>query len=99
MSQTFTTDHDALSQSEGLPEGPAKPSPDSFSDSYTNVTPSPDEPPATLLDTETLGAVEPPQKETLLGLNREGLQQKEVESDLCQKTTDVGKWAGMNSQT
>ncbi|CAB1448728.1 unnamed protein product [Pleuronectes platessa] len=39
------------------PEGPApsSPDPDSFCDSYTHITPSPDEPPASLLTTETLG--------------------------------------------
>ncbi|KAA8591628.1 hypothetical protein FQN60_017002 [Etheostoma spectabile] len=54
VSGSFNPDSDALSQSEGLPEAPAQSScdPDSFSDSYTHITPSPDEPHASLLTTE-----------------------------------------------
>lgn len=106
VSDSFVPSSDALSQSEGLPEGPAQSSPDqdSFSDSYTHVTPSPDETSATLLSTETLGAVEIPQEEEKLpqegavhSLNGEGegLQPKGKDSDLSPKTTDIGKQAGM----
>lgn len=100
---SLVPDSDALSQSEGLPEGPAQstPDPDSFSDSYTHITPSSDEAPASLLSTETLGGVELTQeKETLEQegaqhpLNGEGLQPEEEESDLS--PTDLGKQAGMN---
>ncbi|XP_028986099.2 pre-B-cell leukemia homeobox interacting protein 1b isoform X3 [Betta splendens] len=51
-----TSAGDALSQSEGLPEGPSQagPDPDSFSDSCTHISTSPDEPPASLLSAETL---------------------------------------------
>ncbi|XP_042345828.1 pre-B-cell leukemia homeobox interacting protein 1b isoform X2 [Plectropomus leopardus] len=89
-----------LSQSEGLPEGPAQSShdPESFSDSYTHVTPSSDEPPASTLSTETLGGVEFTQEEERLPkdgllhpLNGEEHQQEEDESDL--RTTDLGKQA------
>lgn len=101
VSYSFAPDNDALSQSEGLPEGPAQsgPDPDSFSDSYTHITPSSDEPPASLLSIETLGGVELAQEGTLYQLNGEGLQQEGVEADLCQRTTDVGKQAGMNNKT
>uniref|UniRef100_A0A8C4GRW5 Pre-B-cell leukemia homeobox interacting protein 1b n=1 Tax=Dicentrarchus labrax TaxID=13489 RepID=A0A8C4GRW5_DICLA len=102
VSSSFVPGTDALSQSQGLPEGPAQPSPDpdSFSDSYTHITPSPDEPPASLLSTETLGGVEFTEEEE--GLKQEGqlhplheeeLQQEVEESDLSQRTTDVGKQA------
>ncbi|KAM7420837.1 hypothetical protein PAMA_015176 [Pampus argenteus] len=82
---------DALSQSEGLAEGPAQssPDPDSFSDSYTHITPSPDEPPTSLLSTETLGGVEFTQEEERLAqegtpqsINGEELQQEGEETDL-----------------
>ncbi|XP_030250812.1 pre-B-cell leukemia homeobox interacting protein 1b isoform X8 [Sparus aurata] len=97
---SLVPDNDALSQSEGLPEGPAQstPDPDSFSDSYTHITPSSDEAPASLLSTETLGGVELTQeKETLEQegaqhpLNGEGLQPEGEESDLS--PTDLGKQA------
>ncbi|KAM7383454.1 hypothetical protein PAMP_003104 [Pampus punctatissimus] len=82
---------DALSQSEGLAEGLAQssPDPDSFSDSYTHITPSPDEPPTSLLSTETLGGVEFTQEEEILAqegtpqsINGEELQQEGEETDL-----------------
>ncbi|XP_041798512.1 pre-B-cell leukemia homeobox interacting protein 1b isoform X2 [Chelmon rostratus] len=101
-SGSFVPDSDALSQSEGLPEGPAQsnPDPDSFSDSYTHITPSPHEPPSTLLSTETLGGSEFTQEEerltqegTLHPLNGEGLQQEGEDSDLSTRTTDIGKQA------
>lgn len=100
-------DSDALSQSEGLPEGPAQPTPDpdSFSDSYTHITPSPEEPPASLLSTETLGGGEFTQeeedlvpKETVYPLNGEELQHEAEESDLLSRTPDLGKQAGTNDK-
>lgn len=98
-SYSFAPDNDALSQSEGLPEGPAQPSPDpdSFSDSYTHITPSTDEPPASLLSTEALGGLELAKEGTLYQLNGEELQHEGV--DLCQRMTDVGKQAGMKNKT
>ncbi|XP_044213948.1 pre-B-cell leukemia homeobox interacting protein 1b isoform X3 [Thunnus albacares] len=93
---------DVLSQSEGLAEGQAQssPDPDSFTDSYTHITPSPDEPPASLLSTETLGGVEftqeeerPAQEGAPHPLNGEELQQEGEESDLSPRTTDLGKQA------
>ncbi|CAJ1062281.1 pre-B-cell leukemia homeobox interacting protein 1b isoform X1 [Xyrichtys novacula] len=101
-SGSLVPDSDPLSQSEGLPEGPAQsiPDPDSFSDSYTHITPSPEEPPASLLSTETLGGGEFTQEEesvtqegTVQPLNGEGLQQVEEESDLFSRTPDIGKQA------
>lgn len=99
---------DALSQSEGLPEGPAQsnPDPDLFSESYTHVAPSSDEPPAMLLSTETLGRLEPAQEEPSLAqegtrheLSGEGLQGEGGQSDLFERTSDAGKQAGMNNKT
>lgn len=98
---SFVPGSDALSQSEGLPEGPAQSSsdPDSFSDSYTHITPSPDEPPASTLSTETLGGVELTQDEerhtqdgALHQLNGEEHQQQGEEPDLFPRT-DSGKQA------
>ncbi|XP_074539570.1 pre-B-cell leukemia homeobox interacting protein 1b isoform X2 [Halichoeres trimaculatus] len=95
-------DNDALSRSEGLPEGPAQssPDPDSFSDSYTHITPSPEEPPASLLSTETLGGGEfteeeenLTQRETGYPLNGEEQQHEGEESDLLSRTPDLGKQA------
>lgn len=108
VSKSFVPVSDALSQSEGLAEGLAQssPDPDSFSDSYTHISPSPDEPPASLLNTETLGGVEFTQEEeklaqegTLQPLNGEELHQEGEESDLSPRTTDLGKQAGMNNKT
>lgn len=108
MSDSFDPGSDELTQSVGLPEGPAQssPDPDSFSDSYSHITPSPDEPPASLLSTETLGGLEFKQEEeglsqerTLYPLNGEELQQEREESDLSPRTTDLGKQAGMNNKT
>ncbi|XP_037640529.1 pre-B-cell leukemia homeobox interacting protein 1b isoform X9 [Sebastes umbrosus] len=93
---------DGLSQSEGLPEGAAQssPDPDSFSDSYTHISPSPDDPPALLLSTETLGGGEFTQEEERLAqegalhpLNGEELQQEEEGSELFPRTTDLRKQA------
>ncbi|XP_029927426.1 pre-B-cell leukemia homeobox interacting protein 1b isoform X2 [Myripristis murdjan] len=93
---------DGLSQSEGLPEDPAphSPDPDSFSDSYTHLSPSPDEPPASLLSTETLGGLElteeeerHAQEEMLYPTNEEGLEQEGEESELSQRAADLGKQA------
>ncbi len=108
VSGSFVPGSDALSQSEGLPEGPAQfsPDPDSFSDSYTHITPSPDEPPASPLSTETLGGGEFTQEEERLAqegalypLNGEEPQQEGEESELPPRTTDLGKQAGMNNKT
>ncbi|XP_031155158.1 pre-B-cell leukemia homeobox interacting protein 1b isoform X2 [Sander lucioperca] len=102
VSGSFDPDSDALSQSEGLPEAPAQSShdPDSFSDSYTHITPSPDEPQTSLLSTETLGEVEFTQEEdrlaqqgTLHTLNGQELQHEAEESDLFLRRTDLGKQA------
>ncbi|XP_028436961.1 pre-B-cell leukemia homeobox interacting protein 1b isoform X2 [Perca flavescens] len=102
VSGSFAPDSDALSQSEGLPEAQAQSSrdPDSFSDSYTHITPSPDEPQASLLSTETLGGVEFTQEKdrlaqqgTLHTLNGEELQHEGEESDLFLRRTDLGKQA------
>ncbi|XP_035486699.2 pre-B-cell leukemia homeobox interacting protein 1b isoform X3 [Scophthalmus maximus] len=93
---------DALDHSGDLPEGPAmsSPDPDSFSDSYTHIFPSRDEPPASLLRTETLGGGEfrgeeigLAQEETLRQLNGEELQPEEDESHLSPRATDLGKQA------
>ncbi|XP_034083842.1 LOW QUALITY PROTEIN: pre-B-cell leukemia homeobox interacting protein 1b [Gymnodraco acuticeps] len=103
VSDSLVPGSDELSQSEGLPEGPAGacPDPDSFSDSYTHITPSPDEPPASLLSTETLGGGELieeverlVQEETLhSNLNGKELQYEGEESDLFPRTADLGKQA------
>ncbi|XP_034409354.1 pre-B-cell leukemia homeobox interacting protein 1b isoform X4 [Cyclopterus lumpus] len=102
VSDSAVAGKDALSQSEGLPEGTtlSGPDPDSFSDSYSHIIPSPDEPSASLLSTETLGGVEftqeeegPTQEGTHHLLNREELQQRGEESDLFPKTTDLWKQA------
>ncbi|KAK5922278.1 hypothetical protein CgunFtcFv8_019555 [Champsocephalus gunnari] len=102
VSDSLVPCSDELSQSEGLPEGPAgaSPDPDSFSDSYAHITPSPDEPPASLLSTETLGGGELMeeverlvQEETLHSLNGEELQYEGEESDLFPRTADLGKRA------
>ncbi|XP_076009900.1 pre-B-cell leukemia homeobox interacting protein 1b isoform X2 [Genypterus blacodes] len=86
---------DELSQSEGLPEGPAQssPDPDSFSDSVTHISPSPEEPRASLLSTETLGGAEFTQEETLHSQNGEELHQEGEESELSPGMTDLGKQA------
>ncbi|XP_071326072.1 pre-B-cell leukemia homeobox interacting protein 1b isoform X3 [Trachinotus anak] len=102
VSSSFVPGSDAPSQSEGLPEGLAKssPDPDSFSDSYSHITPSSDEPPSSLLSTETLGGMEFMQEEERLAregalhpLNGEELQQEGQESDLFPRTTDLGNQA------
>ncbi|XP_060937262.1 pre-B-cell leukemia homeobox interacting protein 1b isoform X2 [Limanda limanda] len=95
-------DH-SLGPPEGPPEGPApsSPDPDSFSDSYTHITPSPDEPPASLLTTETLGGGEFTQEQeeerlteerTVHHINGQEIQQED-ESDLSPRTSDLGKQA------
>lgn len=99
-SSSFTSD--SLSQSEGLPEGPTQPSadPDSFSDSFTNLTPSSDEPAAPVLNTETLGRVDLAQEDEGLSQeevhhpNVEGLQEEGPQSDQCHSTAGVGNQAG-----
>ncbi|XP_069552038.1 pre-B-cell leukemia homeobox interacting protein 1b isoform X2 [Brachyistius frenatus] len=96
----YVTDED--SQAEGLPEGLSQFSPDldSSSDSYTHIVPTPDEPPLSLLSTETLGGADFAQEEeklteegTLHHLNGEELRQEGEESDQHPKTPDLGKQA------
>ncbi|XP_023122235.2 pre-B-cell leukemia homeobox interacting protein 1b isoform X3 [Amphiprion ocellaris] len=90
-----------VGQTEGSPEGPTElgPDPDSSSDSYTCITSSPDEPPASLLSTETVGSAEfapdeekLDQEETLHHLNGEELHLEGEESE-HQRSTDLGKQA------
>ncbi|XP_034467214.1 pre-B-cell leukemia homeobox interacting protein 1b isoform X3 [Hippoglossus hippoglossus] len=92
---------DAPNHSRDPPEGPApsSPDPDSFCDSYTHITPSPDEAPASLLTTETLGGGEFTREEERLAeegmvhhINGEELQQED-ESDLSPRKSDLGKQA------
>ncbi|XP_075869056.1 pre-B-cell leukemia homeobox interacting protein 1b isoform X2 [Nelusetta ayraudi] len=96
----FSSDSDALSQSEGLPEGPAVSAhdPDLFSDSYSHIAPSPDEPSATQLSIETLGGAEPAQEEQRLSregsahhLSEEKGTHDGAEPEICERTGDVGK--------
>lgn len=108
VSKSFIPGNDALSQSEGLPEGPTQssPDPDSFSDSYTHISTSPDEPPVSLLSTETLEGGEFIQEEeklteegTLHLQNGEERQQERKASDLSPRMTDLGKQAGMENKS
>lgn len=102
-SSSFPSDGGSLSQSEGLPEGPAQPSaePDSFSDSFTNLTPSSDEPAASALNTETLGRADLTEDDE--GLSQEGARRRSVEglqeeqSEQRQDTAGVGDQAGENT--
>lgn len=103
-SVSLASNADALSQSEGLPEGPTLSGHDldSFSDSYSHIAPSSDEPSATQLNIETLGGAELTQEEQRLSqegtvhhLNEEKLTHEGAQSDI-EKTSDVGKPAGMN---
>lgn len=96
----FSSDTDALSQSEGLPECPAVSAhdPDLFSDSYSHIAPSPDEPSATQLSIETLGGAEPAQEEQRLSregsahhLSEEKGTHDGAEPEICERTGDVGK--------
>ncbi|XP_028281787.1 pre-B-cell leukemia homeobox interacting protein 1b isoform X2 [Parambassis ranga] len=89
-----------VSQTEGPPEGPAQfsPDPDSSSDSYSHMTPSPDEPALSPLSTETLGGAEfaqekETQEETLHPLNGEEPCHEGDESDQYSRKTDLGKQA------
>ncbi|XP_039885707.1 pre-B-cell leukemia homeobox interacting protein 1b isoform X2 [Simochromis diagramma] len=94
VSSNLNHGSDEVSQAGGLPEGPAQSSsdPDSYSDSYTHVAPSPDEPPLLPLSTETLGGAECVQVEGTQHLrNGEELKQEGEESDAYLKTTDLGK--------
>ncbi|XP_022060504.2 pre-B-cell leukemia homeobox interacting protein 1b isoform X3 [Acanthochromis polyacanthus] len=91
-----------VGQTEGSSEGPAElsPDPDSSSESYTCVTSSPDEPPASLLSTETVGsAAFAPDEEKLnrdetlhRHLNGEELHLEGEESER-QRSADLGKQA------
>ncbi|XP_005936133.1 pre-B-cell leukemia homeobox interacting protein 1b isoform X4 [Haplochromis burtoni] len=94
VSSNLNHGSDEVSQAGGLPEGPAQSSsdPDSYSDSYTHVAPSLDEPPLLPLSTETLGGAECVQVEGTQHLrNEEELKQEGEESDAYLKTTDLGK--------
>ncbi|XP_013766062.1 pre-B-cell leukemia homeobox interacting protein 1b isoform X4 [Pundamilia nyererei] len=94
VSSNLNHGSDEVSQAGGLHEGPAQSSsdPDSYSDSYTHVAPSPDEPPLLPLSTETLGGAECVQVEGTQHLrNGEELKQEGEESDAYLKTTDLGK--------
>lgn len=94
VSSNLNHGSDEVSQAGGLPEGPAQSSsdPDSYSDSYTHVAPSPDEPPLLPLSTETLGGAECVQVEGTQHLrNGEESKQEGEESDAYLKTTDLGK--------
>ncbi|XP_063343790.1 pre-B-cell leukemia homeobox interacting protein 1b isoform X3 [Pelmatolapia mariae] len=94
VSSNLNHGSDEVSQAGGLPEGPAQSSsdPDSYSDSYTHVAPSPDEPPLLPLSTETLGGAECVQVEGMQHLrNGEELKQEGEESDAYLKTTDLAK--------
>lgn len=101
-SSTFPSGGDSLSQSEGLPEGPTQPSaePDSFSDSFTNLTPSSDEPGASTLNTETLGRADLTEDDEGLSQegahrrNVEGLQEEGLQSEQRQEAAGEGGQAG-----
>ncbi|XP_041844850.1 pre-B-cell leukemia homeobox interacting protein 1b isoform X2 [Melanotaenia boesemani] len=84
---------DEVNPAESLPEGMAQfsPDPDSSSDSYTLLTQSPDEPPASLLRTETLGYAEMAQGETLHLQNGEELHLQGEELEQYPKTSDLEK--------
>ncbi|XP_042175253.1 pre-B-cell leukemia transcription factor-interacting protein 1 [Oncorhynchus tshawytscha] len=81
-------DPNTHSQSRSLPGNPAPPisDPDSFSDSYTHISSSPDleEPPALLLNTEQVGLVQEAEGyiQDVHHHYEEGLEQEEEESDL-----------------
>lgn len=104
-SSSFPGDGGALSQSEGLPEGPQSSAElDSFSDSFTNITPSSAEPAASVLSTETLGRVdltqedERPSHEGVHHLNAEALQEEGLEPDQCPAPAGVENQAGKNQR-
>ncbi|KAM4580008.1 pre-B-cell leukemia homeobox interacting protein 1b isoform 2-T2 [Odontesthes bonariensis] len=86
---------DVVSQAESLPEGSAQFSsdPDSSSDSYTLLTPPPNEPQVSPLGTETLGGAEFTQDETLHLQNGEELQPEGEESDQYPRSSDLRKQA------
>ncbi|XP_031693158.1 pre-B-cell leukemia transcription factor-interacting protein 1 isoform X2 [Oncorhynchus kisutch] len=83
-------DPNTHSQSRSLPGNPAPPisDPDSFSDSYTHISSSPDleEPPALLLNTEQAGLVQEAEGyiQDVHHHYEEGLGQEEEESDLSE---------------
>ena len=70
--------------------------PDSSSDSYTLLTPPPNEPPVSPLSTETLGGAEFTQDEPLHLQNGEELRPEGEESDQYPRSGDLRKQAGMN---
>lgn len=99
----FSSDTDAR-QSEGLSEGPtlSAPDPDLFSDSYSHISPSPNEPSATQLSIETLGGAEPAQEDLRLSreesahyFSGEKGTHDVAGPETCDRKSDVGKPAGM----
>lgn len=96
-SRSFIPGNDALSQAEGLPEDltQSNPDPDSFSDSYTHISTSPDETPVSLLSTETLEGGGFSQEEERL--TEEGTLHLQSGEEL--QRDSLVKRAGMNNQT
>lgn len=97
VSRSFAPGNDALSQAEGLPEHltQSNPDPDSFSDSYTHISTSPDETPVALLSTETLEGGEFRQEEERL--TEEGTLHLQSGEELQQDK--AGKRAGTNNKS
>ncbi|XP_061572850.1 pre-B-cell leukemia homeobox interacting protein 1b isoform X2 [Cololabis saira] len=102
---TLVRGGDEVGQEEGLPEGPAQLSPDPnlSSDSNTLVTPSPEEPPISLLSTETLGSAEfaeaeeqHPREGTLHLQNGDELHPEKEEHD--KYSADLGKHTGLHEE-
>ncbi|XP_034030666.1 pre-B-cell leukemia homeobox interacting protein 1b [Thalassophryne amazonica] len=84
------------SESEGLSEGLALPTSDTdaFAETYTHISPSHNEPPASVLSTETLGRMEPVQESALYPLNEEP-HQEQMESVLSPRMTDFDNQTGL----
>lgn len=100
----LSSDTDALSHSEGLPEAPALSASDPhlFSHARSHVTSSPEEPPASQPSIETLGGAEPTLEEQRLSLEGSAHHPGEekgahdgMEFEICEKTSDVEKPVGM----
>uniref|UniRef100_A0A8C3G025 Pre-B-cell leukemia homeobox interacting protein 1b n=1 Tax=Cyclopterus lumpus TaxID=8103 RepID=A0A8C3G025_CYCLU len=100
VSDSAVAGKDALSQSEGLPEGTtlSGPDPDSFSDSYSHIIPSPDEPSVEEGRTEKTGEEAEPElrrrRSLLAVLERIGRTDEEEEGEeefqLPQREVDSG---------
>nr|XP_043889767.1 pre-B-cell leukemia homeobox interacting protein 1b isoform X1 [Solea senegalensis] len=99
---SFVPGSDASNHPGDLPGSLAQtsPDPDSFSDSYTHISPSPDDTPASLLCTETLGGEQSTheeerlvQGEILHPLQGEELQQEGDQSDLSPSMTELERQA------